>query len=113
MSTFNLKVGDRLPTLRRTLRDGDGDPIDLTGATVTFRMRPQPTGPTVPALKIAAGATTTIGAPTDGVVDFAWGASDSDTPGVFDGEFAVSIGGLPMTVPSSGYVTVVIEPKLT
>ena len=34
-----LKVGDRAPKFESTLKYEDGDPIDLTGATVTFRAK--------------------------------------------------------------------------
>lgn len=106
--TVSMKKGDRLPLLRAALKGSDGAALDLNGASVTFRMRPTLGG----ALKVNAGATI-IGSPSDGVVQYAWGATDTDTVGTFDGEFAVSISGLIETVPNSGYVTIEIGEKLT
>lgn len=37
-NTFYLKVGDTYPNIETILKNGDGNPIDLTGATVRFRM---------------------------------------------------------------------------
>lgn len=105
--SVNLKKGDRLPVLRATLLGTDGAPLDLTTAnSVTFKMRKR--GSDV--VKVSAPATVTDAAA--GKVQYAWGANDTDTAGQFDGEFIVSIGGLPMTVPSSGFAQITIEPGL-
>ena len=106
MTTFNLKKGDRLPKLRATLVDGAGAAINLAGASIVFRMRPQRGG----ALKVNAAATIVDAA--TGVVEYSWAAVDVDTEGVFVGEFAVTLAGLVQTVPASGYVLVCIEPVL-
>lgn len=106
--TVYMKKGDRLPLLRSTLTQSDNvTPINLTAATVTFTMRHRLTG----VVKIAAGAVTIIDA-VNGVVQYGWGAADTDTEGAYDAEFTVSIGGLPETVPGSGCILVLIEAKL-
>jgi len=107
MATFNMKKGDRLPILRAQLLDSEDVPIDLTGASVQFRMRPRSGG----ALKVNAAATV-VDAPA-GIVEYAWAALNVDTEGLFVGEFAVTLVGLIQTVPSSGVVLIVIEDVLS
>lgn len=108
MTTFNMKKGDRYPVARATLYNADGSLMNLTGATITFRMRSRSGG----ALKVNA-AGTIVGDPTLGVVQYAWAVGDTDTVDNYDAEFAVSIGGLAQTVPASGYVLVVVEDVLS
>ena len=108
MTTFTVKKGDRLPKLRATLLDSSGAAIDLTAASVQFRMRPRGGG----ALKVNAAASVVAPA-TSGVVEYAWGATDTDTEGNFEAEFAVTLAGLVQTVPASGFVLVSVEPLLS
>lgn len=109
MTTFTIKRTSRLPTIRATLLDASGAAMNLTGASVVFRMRVFNGG----AMKIVNQPATVVAPATSGVVDYAWGATDTDTEGYFEGEFEASIGGLPAIVPASGYVLVVIEPKVS
>jgi hypothetical protein len=106
MTTFNMKKGDRLPKLRATLLGSDGNALDLTGASVTFRMRARNGG----ALKVNASAT--IITAVSGIVEYSWAAADVDTEGYYDAEFAVTLAGLVQTVPSGGYVLVWVTPAL-
>lgn len=105
--TVTMKKGDRLPLLRATLVDSDGAPLPLAGASVLFRMAPVLGG----ALKVNAAAAIIDAAL--GIVQYSWGATDTDTEGAFNGEFVVTIGGLAETVPGSGYVLIAIEPALS
>lgn len=105
--TIQLKKNDRLPLARAELTDANGAALDLTGATVTFKMRRWGTE----TLKIASASATVIDAP-GGVVQYSWAAGDTDTPGTYDGEFVVTYGGLPMTVPGGNTVLVVIDAGL-
>lgn len=105
--TVTMKKNDRLPALRAELTGADGTALDLTAATVVFRMTPYSGG----ARKIDDQSATIVDA-ANGVVSYAWGASDTDTPGLFKGEFVVTIGGLPETVPSSGFVFIEVEAGL-
>lgn len=105
--TVSMKRGDRIPVLRAALKGSDGAALNLTGATVTFRMRSVLGG----ALKVNASAVV-LEAET-GIVQYSWGATDTDTVGTFDGEFAVSIAGLVETVPNSGFVTIEIGERLS
>lgn len=109
MSTVFMKQGDRLPALRVQLLDANGAAIDVTSATVTFRMRDTRTK----ALKVTAGACTKPNGGADGVVQYAWGATDTDTVAAYEGEFAcVFSGPLTQTVPTNGYVTVQVVDSL-
>lgn len=104
--TVYMKKGDRLPLLRASLTGADGVALNLTAASVVFRMRPRGGS----ALKVNSSATVVDA--VNGVVQYGWGATDTDTEGLYDGEFVVTVGGLVETVPSSGYVLVSVEPPL-
>lgn len=59
--------------------------VDLTGATVTFYMKNKRTR----TVKVSAGACTVTDA-VSGAVEFRWGASDLDEPGLYEAEFRVA-----------------------
>lgn len=69
-------VGNRLPKITETITSG-GSPVDLTGATVRFKMRPVGSS----TLKVDAAATVTT--PAAGAVEYAWASADVDTAGLF------------------------------
>lgn len=95
MSDFTIKQSDTLPVLSATLKDAAGAAIDLTGATVTFRMRRRGrTGP----LKIDAAAT--VVSALAGTVQYAWASGDTDTPGSYDAEFRLTLPAGQETVPN-------------
>lgn len=102
-----IKRGATGKPLRAQLRDRAG-PVDLTGATVTFRMWPR--NSTV--LKVEAVATTEAPV-TDGWVHYAWAEADVDTAGTYEYEFrAVWPSGddLYFPTPDHGILTVVNHP---
>lgn len=108
MSTeATLKTGDDGRTLGATLKYADGTVIDLTGATVEFRMRPA--GASTNAAT-ASGAATVDADPTTGVVTFdGWEAGDLDTAGGYYAEFHITdSSGNQVVVPSAGYLTIKI-----
>jgi len=109
VTTHYLRVGNRLPKLRRQLVDGEGAAINLAASTVAFRMWPQTGG----ALKVANAECQIIDAAT-GVVEYAWAALDVDTAGTYLGEFEITLAGLGQTVPADprNNVVVVISKKL-
>lgn len=99
MSTHTTKQGDYHRRIALDLSD-----LTTTGASgVTFRMRPRE------------GGTVTSWA---GTIDSAsrvsatFPAGSLDTAGVYLLEAALAYGDGTETVPTSGYVTVVVEPKL-
>lgn len=102
-----MKQGDRLPALRMQLVDASGAPIDLTGASVVFRMRSTPGGSMV----ALAGVTSVVDA-ASGTVQFAWGVGDTATVGGYIAEWACTFAGSVLTVPTNGYVTVQVVDAL-
>lgn len=107
---FWIKVGDRLPTLDATLIEDDTQTvIDLTAAnTVTFSMKK----PGEAAAKVDAAAATFVDK-VAGQVRYEWGASDTDTPGRYNGEFVVTwSSGEETTFPNHDYIEVIIRPEL-
>lgn len=107
MAEFLIKKGDTLPHLRMALAV-DGVPLDLTDCTVNFKMRPADGG----TLLVSEDATI-IGLPTDGVVEYAWiDGIDTVTPGRYDAEWTVFTPDGTVTVPSSGFVRVVVTERI-
>lgn len=104
MADFHIKKGDRLPSLTAILYDGEGAFDELaTASGVVFKM--------------VSGATTKTGNAVivDGLlgkVRYDWAAGDTDTAGVFNAEFVVTIGGKEQTFPVDGYFTVEVEADL-
>ena len=95
---FTIKQNDRLPALQATLEDGEGNPVDLTGTTIKFKMR----GASATTLKVDAGAT--IVSPTLGTVKYEWAAAETDTPGDYYGEFEVTSAGKTLTFPNGAHL---------
>lgn len=106
MADFYLKVGDRLPKLSATLLGSTGTAVDLSGATVRFRMASTKTATP----KVDAAATVVSAAA--GTVEYEWGATDTDTVGVYLAEWEITIGGKTQTVPTRDFLRVVIVDDL-
>ena len=102
-SQFDIMEDDTDPAIEGICRDGRGSPVNLTGASVTFKMRLAPAG----AVKIAAGVMGAVGDATLGRQKYAWTASDMDTPGAYEAQVKVVFSnGKIRTFPPAGYVTV-------
>jgi hypothetical protein len=95
--TFFLKKGDRLPDLTATLQTVDGEPVNLGTATVLFRMR---LASATSGYKVSAAATVLDAA--EGRVSYSWQAADTDTAGIYYGEFVCTFPGGVQTVPNGG-----------
>lgn len=80
-------LGARQPPLYGKILS-DGAPVNLTGSTVTFYMRPVNSS----TLKVAGGAATVDGA-TTGDVHYSWAAADVDTVGSYVGWWRVTTAG--------------------
>lgn len=103
-----MKAGDTAPVVRATLLDELGDPVDLTGATVKFVMATS----TLPRT-VAVDSAATLADPVSGVVEYAWAAGDTETPGAFLAEFEVVFADARIqTFPTEGYVEVTIVDDL-
>lgn len=103
-----IKQEDTGPALRVALTHSDGTIQSLTGAAVTFSMRRHRTGE----LQIADEAAVIVSAAT-GIAEYQWSVGDTDTPGVYDAEFHVTLDdGSVLTFPSDEYITVRVLPRI-
>ena len=108
MSTFFIKQNDTVPALRATLKDGRGNVIDLTSASINFHMKDL-----AGTVKIDAAATI-ISPASDGIVQYNWVAADTDTIGSYQAEFEVSHSDSSIeTFPNNGYIRVEIIDDIT
>lgn len=106
--TFYVKQNDTAPSIRATLKDGDDDAIDLTGASVRFHMRS--IGGT--SAKVDSAATVVTAA--SGIVQYDWVAADTDTVGTYQAEFEVTYSDTRIeTFPNNGYIVVEITDDIT
>lgn len=108
---FLLRQNDTASAITVTLTDEDGNPVDIAGATVTFRMTPVGGGT---AKVDAAAVNDQNGDGSDGSkgdVSYAWLAADTDTAGLFLGSWVVTFaGGAVQTYPNGGYVLIRVTP---
>ena len=94
--SFNIKQNDTSPTLSVVVADSSGTAINITGASVLFKMRAVNSS----SLKVNSSATITNA--SNGAVSYTFSASDTDTAGLFQGEFQVTFsGGAIETFPNS------------
>ena len=103
--TFEIKENDTLPVLRATLVEAAGSAINLTGATVQFRMRTRGGS-----LKVDAAAT--VVSALAGVVEYTWLPADTDTVGTYDAEWELTYIDGSRTVPTTGFFRVKVSPTL-
>lgn len=84
MADFILTQNDTFPPIRGTCLDENGDPVNLTGASVRFIMQPQDSETdTVDAAGVIADADA-------GIVYYDWQAADTAVAGSFFAEFEVT-----------------------
>jgi hypothetical protein len=87
MALSDSVQGARHTAQRVTWLDKDGDPQDLTGATLTGRLLNRAAG-TAAAID---GVLTAID-PAAGIFTWAYGTADVSTPGTFDAQFIATYG---------------------
>ena len=109
MLKIYMKSGDQRPVVEAAVVDGNGDPIDMTGASAKFSLwELEATTPTI------ADAAATIPNPTGGLVQYIWQSGDTDNDGLFVGEFKVIFAdGTELTVPSRGFIEIEIQKSLS
>lgn len=106
-SEFYIRQTRTAPIIRAVLKDQGGDPIDLSGATVTFRLV------AADGTVIVDGGAVTVNDASGGDVQYAWQSGDTDDKGVFSGFFDVAFaGGADDTIPTPGRIRVIIEPRV-
>lgn len=100
---FYINQGDTTPEIQTTLTDPNGDPADVTGASIQFKMAEARGGDSV----IDAAGTIVNG--TQGEVRYDWSSGDTDSPGRYRAVFEVTYTtGEVETFPNTGYETVYI-----
>jgi hypothetical protein len=111
VADFNIKQNDTSPFKRVILTGADeaNNPLNLTGASVKYIMRPQAAGSTV---KVNAAAVI-ISATTPVTVEYRWVAADTDTIGWFIDEWQVTFaGGAVETFPNTRHGSVLVHDDL-
>ena len=113
-SLFKIKQNDTSDdlggTAGLTLKDGDNNAVDITGASVVFSMRKKRGTPP----KVVEQSATVVDA-ANGKVKYSWSVGDTDTPGEYTGEFEVTYGGGGIqTFPNNkaDELTILIEPEI-
>lgn len=102
---IRMKAGDTAPVVRATLLDENGDPVNLTGATVKFVMASTTTPRTVHIDEVAVLADA-----ANGAVEYPWAVGDTALPaGEYVAEFEVVFADSRVqTFPTDGFVDVQI-----
>jgi hypothetical protein len=106
--TFYIKQNDTVPSIRATLQNGNGDPVDLINATVRFHMR------AIGSNSTTVDAAAVIVTAEAGIVQYNWIADDTDTIGSYQAEFEVTYPDSTVeTFPNDGYVRIEIIDDIT
>lgn len=84
MTTFAIKKGDTRPYLRIGIIDSDSAVYDITGASAKFIMREKNSTTN----KI--NSTANITDEANGYVEYRWQTGDTDTIGLYIGEFQIT-----------------------
>ena len=101
---ITLKQGDTRHAVRATLKKADGTTVDLTGATVIFKMAEREG-----AVVVNREAT----ASTDGVVEFIFNVGETDKVGIHHAEFFVTyVDGRVETFPNKGKIEIYVESRI-
>lgn len=107
---MTLTAGDRLRLPQGNLTDSVGNPLNLAGCTVAFRMVDARTGVVVvddePAVKLQTDSSPA----TWGRCTYTWAAGDTATPGIYRAWFVVTSGGLSSHHPPDGDFYILIVP---
>lgn len=105
MADFYIGQGDTASTLLVTLRDANGNAVNITGATVHIDVTPIHGG-----TKIVDAAATIVNA-AGGQVSYTFTAPQTATPGDYLATFTVTFGGGQVeSFPNAGYYLVTINP---
>lgn len=98
-----VKRNDTFPPILSTVSDDADAPVDVSGATVTFRMV-RDTG----AVVIEAGEVTIISA-ANGQIGYQWASGDTAVPGWYRAEFRITFpSGRTMKAPNGDFLHILI-----
>ena len=93
--TWYMKQNDTSPDLQVTILDGDANAVDVSGSTIVFNM-------SAAGVPKVVNQSCSIVSGSDGTVKYVWQSGDTDTPGIYEGEFQVTfVGGAIGTYPNS------------
>lgn len=108
---FYLKRGDTASSMYATLTDSAGAAVDIQGAIVYFRMKPIASSGTATFNRQATVLQVSNGQDgSKGKVRVDWQDGDTDTGGLYIGEWLVNYaGGSDQHFPNDGYVLVQIN----
>ena len=101
--SFKIKENDTTPSLRASLLNGSGDPVDLIGTTVRFYMRLMGSNSTT------IDASASVISEANGIVQYDWVDGDTADVGSYQAEFEVTYAdGNIETFPNANYIGVEI-----
>lgn len=109
---LTMKRNDTWPPLSAVLKDGEGNPLDLTTAD-TIRIL------LAGSITIKTGPAAIVGDPKDGTVEYEWQGAEGEDPadlhtaGEYKGEFEITYeDGSVQTVPNDDYFTLAVVEDL-
>ena len=97
-----IDKGATLPSLEIQVLDGN-DPVDLTGATVTFSMQDANGVPKI------SGAAANLDDAATGKVSYDWAGADVDTDGNFSGQFSIVVAAGTYKIPNGSTQRLIIQ----
>ena len=100
--SFRIKQNDTSPSLQATLKDASNTGVDLSGATVVFRMNSVDG-------TVKVESNMTIVDADNGVVRYDWQSGDTDTNGTYLVEFRVTyVDGKVETFPNTERLSLIV-----
>jgi hypothetical protein len=103
---FYIKQNDSSPIIRANLRGAGNTALNLSAATVSFRMQ-KSSGDNV------VQGSAEIFDPSEGTVQYIWAPGDTSVSGIYLAEFEVAYAdGKVESFPNVGYIQVNIKPEL-
>lgn len=108
-NTFYIKQGSTNPALQFQVREKTSKkPVDITGATITFSMI------NTADVAVVENEDGSVVDGDNGIGKYAWSEEDTDTVGIYRGEFKVVLTDSSIfRVPEKGYIPIVIGEAIT
>lgn len=107
MMNFTIKQNDTSPAIKAILLDSDDNPVNLTGASVSFHMT------NFVGNEVVVDDDAVVNDPTAGIVYYQWSPGDTAESGKHKAEFEVTfLDGEIETFPNDDYITVIVKDEL-